>query len=233
MLINLRNAMMAGKRWKNPYDIDGAIAWWDAEWNVGGGEHSSNPEIWKDLIGDGDLTLMSGLEWNDKFVWRPTANNLAYGFNTKKLGFVSAEIVFARGTSATWCTLACAGDLNQMDIRQGRDYAISMNSSWNRISPRTRGTPCYASTFTAGQFASCYISRTAGYRDGVQLTTSGSQGDWYCANRVQIGSSYMEQGTGSYTNNPKICRVMFFNRERTADEIAANYAIDKARFGLP
>lgn len=41
---------------ENPYITDGLIAMYDGEWNVGFGKHDSNTLIWKDLIGNNDIT---------------------------------------------------------------------------------------------------------------------------------------------------------------------------------
>ncbi len=43
---------------ENPYITDGLVAMWDGEWNVGFGKHDSNTLVWKDLIGNNDITYL-------------------------------------------------------------------------------------------------------------------------------------------------------------------------------
>ena len=86
MLINLRNALMAGKKWKNPYIIEGPTyrvsAMWDGEWNAGGGVHNPNATVWKDLVGVSDWVLGSGMSFGDDYITGDNSNN-AYGALTQ------------------------------------------------------------------------------------------------------------------------------------------------------
>ena len=50
---------------------------------------------------------------------------------------------------------------------------------------------------------------------------------------AQDGFQVGRVGAASYTTFQDIYRAAVYSRALTADEIAANYAIDKARFGLP
>lgn len=40
-----------------PYVKDGIISMWDGEWNSGLKTHNKSISVWKDLVGDRDLSL--------------------------------------------------------------------------------------------------------------------------------------------------------------------------------
>jgi len=53
----------------NPYVKDGLVAMWDGEWNIGLGMHDTNASVWKDLVGNMDLSFTSAATICDTYVY--------------------------------------------------------------------------------------------------------------------------------------------------------------------
>ena len=81
----------------------------------------------------------------------------------------------------------------------------------------------------ASSWLGIYASGSVGsdYVDGVYITGGSLSGE----PPASLGGFRI--GRSGYTTYQDICCVRIYSRSLTAAEIAANYAIDKARFNLP
>lgn len=224
MLINLRNALMAGKRWKNPYVTDGLVAMYDAEWNVGGGVHDASATVWKDLAGACDLSVdLTQAEWNDKNlkVTGTTCTNATGVSSIMAIEYVcrdGASVHYAnnegpyfiigkmRGPSCIWYGHISSGG--------ARD---STNLSSNAASVPGKNVLCTrAATFSDPAYFYCNGKPVPVYRPPTEITSfSGSKAD------ARRSSAFYVYCIRAYSRIP------------SDSEFASNYAIDKARFGLP
>ena len=198
----------------NPYVTSGLVAMWDAEWNVGFEEHSDDPAMWTDVSGNGhDLNL--------------TDQNVVFSDWLASIPF-SATIV--SGTSEPVRCIEAVFGLTKTDpyfrgkiVHTGSTYGIISRYKW--LSVRT--TDVAASqmatdrdlTFAAYSFGIDFI-----YKNGVQQTT----------NRT----SYTTQDVGSFgislpaSIRMTLANLRFYSRDLEPEEVAYNYSIDRARFGV-
>ena len=222
--------------WVNPYVTDGMVAMWDGEWNAGGGVHDLSATKWKELISGTDCEAVGTPTWGDKFFRSTSHNNSAY-FNsfcpdTTNAPGHTVEIVSKKRTNlrgVIWGSYSITG-ANGVNFEYHSDY--SYFRSYYFGSPDIRSD---FHTFPIGvtkYFAAC--------RDGDEYSIKDGEGRKLASintNARNFKQSVMRIGTDSRTNymcfDGDIFCIRVYNRALTADEIAANYAIDKARFGLP
>lgn len=222
-LINMRNGLMAGGGWKNPYVTDGLVAMWDGEWNAGPELHDPNVLTWVDISGNGhDMSLVSNV--------RIVGTN----YIQRRDGYAYAGIVSIPNSS--WSHVeAClsrsmghALDLGFPSVHR-EIHRTSTRTFFNGNSLWVNHALSYCISVgygTDGIALSCYL-------DGTQVTF-GSGGSAYSAlsgskeGVIRLGHDNNSWGfAGRYYN------IRLYSRALTAAEIAANYAIDKARFNLP
>ena len=237
MLINLRNALMAGKKWKNPYVTDGLVAMWDGEWNAGGGVHNPDATVWTDCMGNGfDLSAASGMgfvTWGANYAQTAANTGLVatgdYVFQDRN---ITAEVV------TDW-TIA-GNNIGIIAINRGGNY---FNQT---VGYRCAGGWLFCSygggqqnLSITGTLAVSFVSAEndgsvtiTAYRAGTALTTKTvTPSSTITGSKVELfGTSASAWGGGVVA---KVRAIRLYSRALTASEIAANYAIDKARFGLP
>lgn len=258
MLINLRNALMAGKKWKNPYVTDGLLAMWDCEWNAGGGKHSDNLNTIVDISGNGMDAALSpsstsiptyqnkGLVFSGGAAYGFSTSNAfktAYGAKTLTIEIVTRVTGYTNTNRGIFSLLPATNNESSYngnpywriyaDGSYSQDaYYLSNNSSYQTIfGQRFRGNLVLGDVYTIA--VACTSSAGSAYYNGVFKSTD---------NRAFLGSSIpaggwigAKSGTGSIYHALTGCTlyaIRVCGRILTADEIARNYAIDKARFGL-
>lgn len=231
MLIAMRNAMMAGGGLSaKSYVQDGLVAMWDGIENAGWGQHDASATTWKNLTGNGyDLTLTAGTYWTDTGC---ATNSRSSG----RLAYRSANLTNV-------LTIECVFDMrSEVNNNQGRCLVKVRNSRsvmcLGLMAIRSRGEPSVSMDTTAlvliSQFSASvvYAELAANdniYFNGAKTDTISASGNWNLSTELSIG------GNGSATTAivGKCHSVRLYSRALTADEIAANYAVDKARFNLP
>jgi len=245
MLINLRNALMAGKRWKNPYVTDGLVAMWDGEWNAGGGIHDANATTWANLLDPDHPLTGNNIAFTGKGTRIPRGCTYTYldiqsmwnnGFSLELvvsfLGvtgtsanailtllklYGSTTSYFAINIEGAWTSSLSTVGFNTARVRIASGAPIS----FDKTNPQPRvATVCVTSAAQSKQ-----------YLDGLGYASYGAATSniYVPANNNLIFGG----GSGWESKNCMLNAVRFYSRVITADEIAANYAIDKARFGLP
>ena len=206
------------------YVQDGLIAMWDGIENAGWGTHDPNATVWKDLCGDVDLLCSTGAYWDSDALWRNDR-----GMFASNATLISPDTIEA-----------CIDFSSEQDNGQGRCIVATSNSracmGWRLSGIRTADT-LYQHDSGDLDFlvARCTIAmtwaRNAAYKNGIPLSLQSSSGNWNLNNGVQIG---MRNNSTNYTT---ACLggfhcIRLYSRALTAAEIAANYAVDKARFNL-
>ena len=215
--------------WVNPYVTDGLVAMWDGEWNVGGGVHDANATTWKDLIGNRDATLSGSYSWGSNY-WDAqsvSGRGLARWDGTNLPSNQTWEIVIHPSASSGYGRIVAEGmNVPSPIIRTEANlvymYGYGMDAGHSVIGLNNRDIHLHTIVHPSGGMMDYHI-------DGNSTWTHSTSSD-------SLGSAY-----GYFANRSDYNRgidaeyycVRLYSRVLTAAEIAANYAIDKERFGLP
>ena len=231
-----RKMMMKTMPTARDYVQDGLVAMWDGIENAGWGVHDPNATTWKDLSGNGHDLLSNGTAsfGTDhaeldaiRFFYKST--DISPFFSGTGL---TAQVVSTKIGDRVNCGLYSIG----LDTRflwmwssyqQGGGkmafskfvYSSNVGSTYPNIASDAK------TSFTlthANGVANTFVNKTADRTASVSpLSVSG-------IDRIAIGKI---QAYNNFKGN--IYCVRHYSRALTAEEIAHNYAIDKARFNLP
>lgn len=227
MQIAARQSFLTGRAgptpWVNPYITDGLVAMWDGEWNAGGGVHDSAATKWIDLVSSLEATSSSPFVVGDNYMRRTGSQIMSAILPNTILAAdnLAFEVVMqSDGLGNNGCVTLGSGLLVTVKS-DGRVYFAFTNSGtqqmYNNHYINTRAT--YSLNRSGG-------SSIAAYLNGRYVSTSTSgMGTAGNARTVQLGQGR----AAAYAINYYCFR--FYNRLLTAAEIAANHAIDAARFG--
>lgn len=210
--------------WSNPYITDGLIAMWDGEWNAGGGKHDATATVWKDLIGTLDIPLTNNYSFSDNSV--RSSVKMSYGLSCiidiGSNATVSCVRKIINTEHAAYKTFSFSQSETPIFGENSSGYGISSSSSWLNILP---GYSFVSRDLNALSFASVtYTIKTTkldSNYNGTQKISKTLPMSIEEVNRLNIGGMLGD-----------IYTFRIYNRALTASEIAQNYAIDKARFGL-
>lgn len=215
------------KRTARDYIQNGLVAMWDGIENAGWGVHDGDATVWKDLVGGVDAAKNGSVSFGVDFV------SLAGGY------FLVQE--FAKSTFSNDYTIEVCLSRNESVTNAG---VYSTNDD---------GLRSWISTYNGYYNFSGYVRRAnvsvTNLLDVSDLKTFSVKADGSTAysfkNGEQISSASVS--TSSYSGSTPLylfrldrysnfkgrghC-VRIYNRALTPAEIAANYDIDKSRFGL-
>lgn len=256
MSIAAHHSMIGGKADPIPYVHHHMNHWWDGEYNAGLGlphDPQARATQWVDLVGGLTLTKHYSNSYyatfaNGNFLETPSNSTIA-STRSSELWISSSAIL----PNATAITVEIAFDLSTTIGYTSFDRIArdddSLRLSFNRQpqyegdvitpvvnSPRNSSTyyfPAPQNTWTCfnTNYAAVTIDEagliTAYWNGNNTLTKQGTSN--MAANLATLGIMTLGRiyGRGKiYAKRTHLCAL-------TADEIAANYAIDKARFNLP
>lgn len=227
MLINLRNALMAGKRTPTAKDYvqDGLIAMWDGIENAGWGTHDVSANTWKDLAGGvGDLAVNNGTFNENRYVWQNSKYDAIGSVSQATIdGVITLEVVAnapaPAGTGVSFVTM-----------RGGTGRRKLMAYIVNRRQTETWGSR-YGFSFVPTvnvvyTYCGIFIDPARLFVDAAERASTTTNAGWGHDTNNDICF-------GGYYSGCSIYAVRMYSRALTADEIAANYAIDQERFNLP
>lgn len=219
MLIAARESFAAAARgWRNPYVTNGLVAMWDGEWNAGGGVHDASATAWIDLAGDCNI-------YDSRIIY---SANTAYmsGYPNTSLSLPDLPIfsgartfcaVMRRRTgSVGQYSLAFRDGYNWYFLNAMRTYGCrdATGKEWNTNTSSLADTQIFSVAVVRNNDECriminnvAYTLTTAQAAVAVAPSIGFRNGEWY--------------------------HVALYSRALTTAEIAANYAIDKERFGLP
>ena len=233
------------------YVQDGLIAMWDGIENAGWGVHDANATMWKGLVGGYDLTVPSSLIWNDSclsFDGKNSAYNLELPHSMIGLVWTCECVYTIKEQGLNYKGLFGARNIGGAGFNQvyGLNYWSDVSGGWNMGigSSRDIAISSYPSlaklvvvdmtnylvlgqksdkTLIAGTDGVISVERHI--RDVVSTTHKG----------FMLGRAYdpPTQPETLRALKSDIYTFRLYNRTLTDSEIAANYAIDKARFNLP
>lgn len=260
MLINLRNALMSGKRKPTAKDYvqNGLIAMWDGIENAGWGTHTDDVSNgWKNLISGEVLNVSSGYTFrNDHLDLSANADG-----TTTNISGTTFFTAWGNAVDAKMLTFEVA---TQTDAPESGGFnntvrnSIAPNNLYGFVCIQSNG--CLANTNTGGNggYWLQYGNSLAGTNHiALTFAPSAEEGRIDASlfrNAVNVFSrtvptpnittpdfsslksaNWLVGKRKTYQNKPAdrvyCCRI--YNRTLTAAEIARNYNIDKARFNLP
>jgi len=247
MLINLRNALMTGKRTPTAKDYvqSGLVAMWDGIENAGWGTHDANATVWKNLIGTGDFpTTNSQLSWASDALIKSGTNggvsctpniDLSNALSPRTVEFViSAQNLpqsIPANTSYYFWTLNNAGI--RCEYSGSPTLKISLRSFGGMMNTGVTGPNIPRTTFSmvgTDVQSSTDRNRAKYFKNGTIFDAAAFGGNATTTPTVVLFRFARDWPS---TNQIQMMNLRIYSRALTADEIAANYAIDKARFNLP
>ena len=223
MMIAARNSFLMGgggpTPWQNPYVTNGLIAMWDGEWNAGGGVHDANATTWLDLSGNGnDLDITAGTWAADHFVCN--------GASGGKTGFIDGVLTLEAVAKIT-ATNDYRFAIGLHTSGSNFDRYFGTNRTLINFYSNGPGVPLRVGVVESYGFD--YVVGAI-YKNGGPVAPAGN-GTYYPkgqATGVVLGAS----AGGGYPFGGEIYAIRLYSRALTAAEVAANYAVDAARFGL-
>ena len=243
--------MMLGARtgaWAQPgggvptardYVQHGLIAMWDGIENAGWGTHSPNSTVWKDLIHGIELVSQGGNSWGDNYLqaneqWITRQNT---DFDYLKTAFIDAPVISGGGYTIEFCGFIDSdsggnvfGDryINVLIFVYGTKicgWLGNGNNTESSLLVNEDGCVSFIVRNTGGGF------ENVSYVNGM-VSNKYSRTNYF---NSKIGKAF-GVGKGEYSSwgfaTGKYRSVRMYSRALTADEIDANYAIDKVRFNL-
>ena len=236
MLINLRNALMAGKRKLTAKDYvqSGLVAMWDGIENAGWGTHDASATTWKDLIGADDLAIGSDTSkahfthaalWRDKSFGALLTGNLSWPLTVEMI--IDVDSSFTGSANPRFFAFG-----NDPSVRREFDcYTANAADAPRMFEPSRYGHFGRSSSTGLWALSVSFADDTSvDFRDNIcAKSISTTLKSLSAPVKLNIGAWY---NTYSAMTGLYYC-VRIYSRALTADEIARNYAIDKARFGLP
>ena len=242
MLIGMRNAMLSGsgKLSAKSYVQDGLIAMWDGIENAGWGKHVDGSANWIDLIHEYTINKTVGGHpfkiLGNAFIC--TGSRVA---NNEAITSVDAAFFSSFNNSADYTFEALQGDV--VDSSYGSITATIGNS-----------TNVFSRGFVLGNSTKAYIRTSHGTSwPSPECILTPGPGVWFktttVVNNGRIRGFVNGNELGYPTPPPEAAEVAadriwisranaykmlrLYSRALTAAEIAANYAVDAARFNLP
>ena len=231
-------------KWVNPYITDGLIAMWDGEWNAGGGKHDPNATMWKDLTGKGSdwklnpnegkfsigidyVELLKNISWSGTgYIATPSWSN---DTDIKTLEGVLDTSLVETDDNEQWA-LIVSFDLSKKTSFYKNVLCVNVASGIIEHSIGRSNENPFLPTERGQNSISCNSADMKYYMNGVEvinISTNNIKFYNYSTSTCPLGVY-----AGSLARHTKIKNLRIYNRALTADEIAHNYEIDKARFGL-
>lgn len=236
MLLGTRQIPLGGGEggWTNPYITDGLVAMWDGKWNAGGGVHGANATSWKDLIESNDLTInesfaawgenslvLSGADINNESDWGAVGSIPIVGIKTLEICGKFPSSLLKGNSAIAYGTLGRGlGGFGGGWITSAVDRSLATNCRfWSGV---TLGT----------MFGVCFTYQSYIDNENVSFYRNGSL---YTGTTTLYGSPEHTSIVTRFKSDDalEVYAVRAYSRALTAEEIAANYAIDKQRFNLP
>lgn len=246
-LIAARSAMVGGgaKGWKNPYVTEGLVAMWDGEWNAGGGVHDAAATVWKDLSGHNkDFSWQngtSGLSWADNYIELSNSNKA----DSVKIASVSNVTGLTAGAERTcelvmsfkWVFLDNPANVQAPFYMNGAAFPSGRYNGYIVPFVSQRGNDRYIAfgqtRFLLGEWEIASASIAQAPASPCSIHCNGDV-DTVTANYQGFTS---EEYDGASINlasraDARLYSIRLYSRALTAEEIAANYAVDKQRFNI-
>ena len=228
------------------YVQDGLIAQWDGIDNIGAGIHDPGSKMWKDLAGNYDLSLLPKGSWSADGRSLTVYGAAAVCSNSLP-AYKTIEVVY-KMKKPGGRLLFCSGGTSQVsDFRfivfnrdggemsgttgyfSGAWKVPSKHVVWDSFDPSA--VRSMAATYNNGEAYAENGNVSAVYADGVARDDGSADTSWGLGDgHIMIGD---RAEAGSYPWFGEVYTIRVYSRALSAEEIAANHAIDEARFYAP
>lgn len=222
------------------YVQNGLVAMWDGIENAGWGTHNTAATTWKDLVGNRDWTLGTSTSYE----WTVNSFDAKDQFAATQ-DFISGDLVQTVEVCASIKSQGATPRGNYAFIMLGRDeaafgpyygllYRNPIAQEFALMCERSYFTNTYTEFVGKGasfSFPNFHTVSVNAFFNGITRTASASNTLDY--NATTRGTVARIGGTALQSMPIEVYNIRLYSRVLTADEIAANYAIDKARFNLP
>ena len=207
------------------YVQDGLVAMWDGSENAGWGVHDSNAMVWKDLIG-GETVSSPSVIFTDNSLSLDGSYYMVGSKDYYANNGYSLELVFSAHTSPpSSSAVVVFGSYNGCGINwQNTMWQTNIGGAWSYPSGWPEKINQVSMTLDKNGRV-VYSHENQGYHERMMSPFSYP----YKVGVVCIGKGWNQVKTF----DGEINCIRFYNRDLAQDEIAHNYAIDKARFNLP
>lgn len=220
--IGARKMMHAA--WINPYVKDGLIAMWDGEWNAGPGEHDATATTWKDLVGSTDFSLTDAGSWSaDSLLCTGTR---AAATATRISSYVTAEAVFLNRSSSGMVFAAFSRGKAFVSYDTEMYLSTYYKSGSFSNSRNLRQAVCAIYADSSGTAVPQSF-----FHNGLVGTVVGGALDYNITDGIMLVGGQSEAGDTRALSG-EVCALRLYSRALTADEVAANYDVDKRRFSI-
>jgi hypothetical protein len=220
------------------YVQDGMVAMWDGIENAGWGIHDNNADAWIDLVNGVIIDLTSSGSWSEDYALRCDGKN--YGAYATLDSFSSANILSTECVCYRDVSRGCIFDIGGRRNNQVTMVGINANqypfAVFYRYGQAQGGhfvnNLCSYGTFSSVRSSSSVtIPEDYYFNSEVAANTTGST-YVYPSSTTPLGIAI--GATVENTNKwlGRVWSIRLYSRALTAEEIAHNYEIDKARFGL-
>lgn len=243
MLVAARTGAWAksGGRFPSARDYvqDGLIAMWDGIDNAGWGVHDPNATEWADLVGGADFTLTENGSFDESsFVCNGLSakgDGISLG-----LGYTIECVTYNYNRSGYFC----AFNLDRIRLRKSFVFYsmycyLTGGGSFYGSPPVSVGAHSWSAVVCEPLLPSSDHLRmlTSYFIDG-QMSDEYRTGNWAgtwkstdYSNFASVGCINLN-GSDLWPFTGRIHSIRLYNRALTPSEVAANYAIDAARFGI-
>ena len=211
------------------YVQDGLVAMWDGIENAGRGLYNASSTTWKDLVGNRDFSVnLTDAEWESDSLYAKNRNAATMEFvpfsSTYTIQFVVKKLfnTTASGANSAYVVLGLDGS---------RYYGLLVRVSVNGLmADRSYFNNSTKAGYRCLSFSDIANTSSKMWADGATVNASGYNSLDYSTARGNVARI---GGTADVDKPIKLHAIRIYNRALTDAEIAANYAIDKARFNLP
>ena len=235
--------------WQNPYVTDGLVAMWDGEWNAGGGVHDATATTWTDLSGSRcNLRAPAQYSFGSNFCDLPAGKRFT-GTLPSVMSETTTEFVGCFTESYKTST-DCDLGVEVGNRGLGTMFLSNIANLTRDVMVATRTSNASSMTIyrIKGSYpvnaVSAYVNVLTSF-SGTAKISSGREFGLYVNGQARTGTSAnywtapattptsaIAVGTTGKTAI-RLCCVRIYSRVLTAAEIAANHAIDRARFNTP
>lgn len=231
MLIARRNLMAGGGTpTAKDYVQDGLIAMWDGIENAGWGQHDPNATVWKDLAGSHDFVLPSAFSIGDDCVVFTKTQGEVQSWGIAKNDILTIEVCGKKTSTVVGFAFKFNGDYvaeRMFAYLQTNNRGFQFVSSGNTMNRPAHDAKWTASaTFEMAESSLTELVET--FYNGYSSPMNAGTSSW-----AKAGAYIGYYNGDTYAFVGEMYSVRLYSRALLASEIAANYAIDKARFNLP
>ena len=230
MMLGARTAAWAniggGVSTAHDYVQDGLIAMWDGIENAGWGVHDSGARTWKDLIGVHNFVLPAGISFGEDcaLFTKSVGKEQSWGFYDNEI--MTIEVCGKHTSTSVGFAIQFTYGVS---CKRMFAYLSTNNRGFQFMSNgKTMNRPAFGIRWSVAATFSTNNIQTETFYNGQSSTMNTGTTGWG-ARSACIG--YYNKDTYAFVG--EICSVRLYSRAITSAEVAANYAIDKARFNLP